>query len=187
MTGLSGRASSFAWKWKMPVAAAVVGEELGKIEEEFGAVTPVSIVDAARSNDSPLHTLFTWDDSVAGPKYRLTEARYILRNLVILTAKNDADADDPRRYTVRAFLSVPDEQSAEDDEDSDGELPQMRTVYVSAQNALIDERKRAYVLQQARLDLEAWRNRYQGLTEFADLMTAIDEALRTFTNEVTVK
>lgn len=183
---LATRQSSFAWKWKMPVAPEVVGDELGKIEEEYGQVTPAIVVEVAQSGSNPMHPLFTWDDTVAGPKYRLIEAQYVLRNLVIRReAESDGD-EAPRNRSIRAFLSVPQDETIEAPEDGDEEMPQRRMVYMSAQMALSDPQKRAYILDEARRALSAWRNRYEALSEFADLIAAIDDTLRKFTNEVKV-
>ena len=45
-----------------------------------GAVGPAELVERARASDSPVHHLFEWDDSVAGERYRLEQARlYIAR------------------------------------------------------------------------------------------------------------
>lgn len=45
-----------------------------------GAVGPEQLVERARAADSPVHHLFEWDDSVAGERYRLEQARlYIAR------------------------------------------------------------------------------------------------------------
>lgn len=183
---LATRQSSFAWKWKMPVSPEVVGNELGKIEEEYGQVTPAIVVEVAQSGSNPMHPLFTWDDSIAGKKYRLTEAQYVLRNLVIRRDAESASDEAPRYRSIRAFLSVPQDEIIEAPEDGDEEMPQQRMVYLSAQMALSDPQKRAYILDEARRALSAWRNRYDALSEFADLFVAIDDTLRKFTNEVKV-
>jgi len=45
-----------------------------------GDVSPETLVDSARHSESPIHHLFEWDDTVAGERYRLEQARlYIAR------------------------------------------------------------------------------------------------------------
>lgn len=51
-----------------------------EVLREGGAVGPEQLVERARPNDSPIHHLFEWNDSVAGERYRLEQARlYIAR------------------------------------------------------------------------------------------------------------
>jgi hypothetical protein len=55
---------------------------LAQLEElrRRGSVGPEALVEEARAEASPLHHLFEWDDSVAGERYRLEQARqYIAR------------------------------------------------------------------------------------------------------------
>lgn len=50
-----------------------------EIVSERGEITPAELVDAARPESSPAHSAFEWDDSIAGEKYRLNEARRFIR------------------------------------------------------------------------------------------------------------
>lgn len=53
---------------------------LDKLVDTFGGIiSPRDVVDAAKNEASPLHPFFEWDDSVAAEKYRLGEARNLLR------------------------------------------------------------------------------------------------------------
>ena len=61
-------------------SSIIVTEELRRIAEAHGGLArPEDIVEAAQSEDSPLHPKFTWDDSVAGHQFRLWQARQLLR------------------------------------------------------------------------------------------------------------
>ena len=44
-----------------------------------GVYTPDGIVEAARDPANPLHPQFEWDDTVAGHRYRLNQARALIR------------------------------------------------------------------------------------------------------------
>ena len=63
--------------------------ELKAIEDRAGRLTPEQVVDAAASEDSALHECFTWDDSEAAAKWRLDEARAIIRSVRIETVVVD--------------------------------------------------------------------------------------------------
>lgn len=183
MIKLSPRNSSYAWRWNMPVKAEIVGAELEKIQEEHGELTPVIVVDAARSSDNPMHRLFTWDDAVAGERYRHTEAQFILRNLRInYIRKEDEDDEEPRVLRVRAFVNV---EMQDDTEGEEAEEPtEARRVYLSTSVAFQNPQHRRYVLDQAKTELETWRNRYAAFKEFDGIVREIDKALKTLTTEV---
>jgi chorismate mutase len=44
-----------------------------------GAITPEDVVQAAASSNSALHAWFDWDDTRAAAKYRLEQARHLLK------------------------------------------------------------------------------------------------------------
>lgn len=56
-------------------------ELLGLLES--GRATPQAVVDAAQPEDSVLHDLLEWDDAVAGPKWRLAQARRLIVTVVV--------------------------------------------------------------------------------------------------------
>lgn len=46
-----------------------------------GVVTPDALVDDARDESSPLHSLFEWDDATAAERHRIDTARSIIRSV----------------------------------------------------------------------------------------------------------
>ena len=75
----------------------ILSEELDKIDKEHGGIDPHVLVDLARDPDYPLHSCFEWDDTKAGQSYRLTQARKLIKTVVIKT---------PSGLTTPKFLSV---------------------------------------------------------------------------------
>jgi hypothetical protein len=59
-------------------------DELQSIYEDTGRLTPTLVVAYARDEDHPLHDRFTWDDTVAGEKWRKEEARMMIRRVKIV-------------------------------------------------------------------------------------------------------
>jgi len=60
--------------------AATIRKRLARISGlNGGRLTPDAIVDDAKSHDSPLHEHFEWDDSVAAGKFRIDQARGLIR------------------------------------------------------------------------------------------------------------
>ena len=61
-----------------------VRDRLEKIRSRNqGVLTPDDVVKDASSKTSPLHAYFTWDDSEAAHRYRLDEARSLIRNVKV--------------------------------------------------------------------------------------------------------
>lgn len=61
----------------------IVLEELRKVEDKDGRVTPVAVVDHARPVDNPIHGQFEWNDAVAGERYRIDQARSLIRSVKV--------------------------------------------------------------------------------------------------------
>ena len=61
-----------------------------------GTLTPDAVVKDAKSVSSPLHTHFEWDDDVAANKFRLDQARRLIRSVRV-----DVEIDEIVVSTVR--------------------------------------------------------------------------------------
>lgn len=77
-------------------------DELLAIRQEYGALTPEHVVQAASAEDHPLHDRFEWDDAAAGEKYRLSQARQLIR--VVRQAYTDQHGNPA---DVRTFHAIP--------------------------------------------------------------------------------
>lgn len=75
-------------------------DHLHAIRDTAGELTPRVVVDVARDPGHPLHNRFEWDDSVAGEKYRLHQARELIRIAVEFVDGTDGPVK------VRSFHSV---------------------------------------------------------------------------------
>lgn len=56
---------------------------LSQLYERHQKLTPSLVVEAATDPKSPLHREFTWDDSEAARKYRLAQARTLIRSVEV--------------------------------------------------------------------------------------------------------
>lgn len=146
------------------IPAQVIGEHLAALHDRSpDGLSPALIVDDARSDDSPLHPIFTWDDSVAAEKWRHEEARMLVRHIRVEYVADDG-ASDKRPH---AFISVT--------ERSSGEPRWLPNVEV-----LSDEEYRGQVLDKAIDGLVEWRWRYSDLSELATLFAVIDKTVRQY-------
>ena len=82
-----------------------------------GDLTPDSVLGAASAPDSPLHPLFDWDDTSAGAKYRLIQARNLIRRIRVEVTVEARTFRVPRyvhtggtEQGYRELVSVADEQ-----------------------------------------------------------------------------
>lgn len=147
------------YHWKLerqyPVEAQVVGEEIEALRVRHnGHLTPRSVVDNARAENSPLHPLFEWDDEKAAAAHREHQASDVLRSIVVQLPERPYEA-----APTRAFVSVRVENEP---------------IYTSVQTALSDEAMREQMLAQAMRDLQSWRRRYNEINELAALFAQID-------------
>ena len=181
MIQLAPRTSSYVWRRNLPVKADVAGVELERLQEEHGELTPLIVVESARVDTSPIHGLFTWDDSRAAELHRHNEARYILRNLRIEYRK--AESADNGSGGILLIPAFPNVEIGEKDDDEE-EVPTMRRVYMTAWSAFENPQARAYILRTAKDELEAWRRKYANLREFDHLVKEIDRTMKTLTTEI---
>lgn len=59
----------------------LIEAEIQRIETQFGRAEPDRVVEAASDPANPLHSEFEWDDTVAGHKYRLEQARALIASI----------------------------------------------------------------------------------------------------------
>lgn len=122
--------------------------------QTLSEVTPENVLEKAKDESTELHKCFEWDDSVAGEKYRLIQARQIIQHFVIVQEEKK-DAPKIRQYQItttknvyeptKVFIQKPDEYAA--------------------------------LLERALRELEAFKRRYETLAELEQIFEAIDELL----------
>jgi hypothetical protein len=78
---------SFSWhaNYRPKADAQKVGEELERLRQRDGTITVDVALDEARSTDSPLHALCTWEDGIAAENWRRDEIRRAIRSIKVIT------------------------------------------------------------------------------------------------------
>lgn len=108
----------FNYQWaehvRFSVDPQVVGEELDRIRERDGGVSVDAMLEEARPDDAPLHPLCTWDDAIAGEKWRKHELRKVCRSLRVIVQeqpqralvhiKPEATSDSPGYYQPTSIV-----------------------------------------------------------------------------------
>lgn len=129
-----------------------VMREIQSIGEEF---TPHDVVEIARNENSVMHDMFEWDDSVAGELYRETQARQILRMLVIV------DEEKKEQPPIRCIVNT-------------GKFNQ---TYTPISFTVRNEDAYKDLLDRAFDELIAFKRKYAALAELDEVMRLIDELI----------
>lgn len=136
----------------------LVLKELEHIRQENdGLLRPEDVVQKAEDSESLLHPYFDWDDSEAARKWRLEQARRLIRVAVIIIEPEQTSP-------VRAYVSLL------------GDRP-VGNGYRTTVEVLADAGKRRRLLQQALSDLAVFRRKYALLSELAEVFAAADYML----------
>lgn len=141
-----------AYRWKTPelfsVDANDAKAELDRIGGKYGSFKASDIVEESRPEDAVLHGCFEWDDGVAAEKYREQQARYIVKNITVVSESGNTEE------SVRAFVHV-------------------KQAYRPIQVVLSDKEMKEELLAIALRELEAFARKYRTLKELAPVFEAI--------------
>lgn len=159
-------ASRYAYKQNRSVTgldAQDVGEELERIREVRGELTPPVIVNESEPEAAVLHHVFEWNNDTAAHEYRLYQARNIV-NTVTVVHENPTGRTD----SMPGFVSV---TVAEDDE----EALHSNRQYVPTVEAMVDPDLRAQMLNSLRARLRNLRAEHRSFAELNRVWEVIDE------------
>jgi hypothetical protein len=97
--------SNYNWKMKglaKKVDPSKAAEELQRLQNVYGIITPEIIVNESENPKAVLHPIFEWDDSKAAFNYRLQQARILLNNIQ-MTVITDGEPKEISVYEVTSF------------------------------------------------------------------------------------
>jgi len=129
-------------------------EEIQQIGEE---VKPEQVLDKAKDKKSELHKCFDWNDSTAAEKYRLIQARDVIRHLIVVQKNEDDEQKEPVQFRVM--------------------LKNERTHESGYKQTVImvkDEDEYRKLLEQAYAELHSFKQKYSCLSELANILELID-------------
>ena len=160
MEKVERKAATLQYRWKAGARAPagmkpeVVAAELAAVETAGATLRAEDVLRAAEDPQSQLHGWFEWDDTEAARQHRLHQARKLIASVVVVYHQDDRETE-----PVQAFVSLPDAPG-----------------YQPVAEVMAQPKERDELIEQARRDLVAWRKRYDGLQEFAELYRAIDRS-----------
>lgn len=150
---------SYRWAEEAPYTAPAqaVGERLQAIAAESeGRLHPRDVVADARSETSPLHPLFEWNDRRAAVAHRLEQARALITHLVVVRV--EAGEEELLRYAHRAETEDHPERFV-------------------AVNARLERFSMVTAAERARRELSQWIKRYRGRPELGAAVEQAERAL----------
>ena len=134
------------------VSAEDAGKELERIRQKYGSLKAEDVVTESKSKDSPLYSIFEWDNKKAADAWRVNQAKALIRNIVVNIEHKEMQCK------VRAFVSV-----------ADG--PQAKASYVPINEASNNEYAKKYLMNCAKHDMECFTAKYRTLTELGEIIS----------------
>lgn len=132
---------------KYKVSAEDCYAELQTLKE----VTPRSVVDLAKNEDSKLHDDFEWDNEIAGDKYRLSQAREMIQLLAF-------EPIEEKHEPIRVYY-----------------ISTEKSVYKPVEMIMKKEDEYQALLKRALAELESFKKKYSTLVELEEVFRAIEE------------
>lgn len=154
----------YSWKYGQQVSAQVVGEQFEAIEKRDGSLTKKAVVEAARPEDSPMHSLFEWDDAVAGELYRENQAGYYIRTLEVEIVPVGGKSG--KAVTMRGFVNVAPVMK---------NMPESKGTYINTQRAIQTPDTYMIVLERAKNELRMFREKYRDIKELEPVFAVINQ------------
>ena len=127
-----------------------------KVAEEIGdkKFNYKEIVEKARDENTELHKCFEWDNDIAAEKYRLEQAKNIVRMLVFTQKDN-------KEQPLRVF-----------------QITQEKNVYQPTKMFIKNKDEYNSLLDRALRELDAFRKRYHTLSELEEVLEAIENTIK---------
>jgi len=139
------------------VKKEIVIKELKKIaKNNNGVLQPEEVVEFARDEKSLLHSLFDWNNSVAGHNWRVHQARMLIRvSVQYLEGKG--------QKPFKVFVSL-----SQDRYKGEGG-------YRTLESVMSNKQFRAILLQDALSEMELFRDKFYKLKELSDVFKAMNK------------
>ena len=141
-----------------------VFNELERVREMgAGDIELSTLVTESKPKAAALHDEFEWSNAKAANRYRVEQARYIVRSLEVTYDENEP---------TRAYQSVRVVEAEAADKPA-----KVKHVFRSMEDVMKDPETRDELLGQAIRDALAYKKRYHALQELAKVFAAMDEVL----------
>ena len=117
-------------------------------------ITPSDVLEEAKNSSSPLHNYFEWDDRKAAQRWRIEQAKYLLRHIDVIVELEDRPEE---KIITRAW-----------------QCPENGSGYQATKRIMESVDARSLLLEQALRELEWFKTKYAILQELSGIFTAFD-------------
>lgn len=131
--------------------------ELERIEEKRGVLTPEIVVEESRDKNAVLHNIFEWDDAKAADSYRREQARKFLGNITFDVQESEVNV------SVRLYVNT-----------YTTDRPNKRT-FNKMPDVIKDKVAYKDLLEQAKNDAQNFVVKYAQLSELAGVKIALQK------------
>lgn len=132
-------------------------DQLQQLYDANQRLTPALVLAEAEDPNSPLHALFEWNDSVAADRWRLQQARELIRSVKVVY--READDTNPAK-SVRAWHAIRDESGHH---------------FEPAEQVALDPFQRRLLLADMEREWQQMKRRWADFDEFWRLIAAANE------------
>lgn len=115
-------------------------------ESNNGSLTPEAVVEASKDESSLLHQVFEWDNEKAAVKWRIEQAKLLIRNITVTVTTEKREV----RYRAVVNIIMPETNER---------------VYQPLQEVIADRSAYNALLQQAKDEAQDYLDRYSQLSE----------------------
>lgn len=141
-------------------------DELLEIQKKKG-LTPEQVVEFARDEDSPLHDLFEWEDSIAGEKWRLQQARVIVNEVKVIIENQE--------YYAFESVQVQVQSGAKKSGSSEENITEYVREYKPVVEILSNEDLKRQVISSALNHLSYWEKQNAKYSELSPIIKASEK------------
>ena len=144
------------WKITGQITKEVI-DEIVEVKEKYG-LTAEALLEKAKNEKSSLHNKFEWDNTIAGHRYRLQQARELINDVKVIIIKREVNAFE--NLNIKPGETIPQRQ------------------YVTVQEIKENNDLKEQILKRAKNQIKYWRDMYALYEEFNPIFNVIDEVLK---------
>ena len=149
------------------------GEELERIKRRDGTIGAPAVVEEARPDDAILHPAFTWSDPEAAEKYRLIEARTLIKKVRVICPE---PTQEPVVRATVGMVSMPIEPLIEQHDPLAHDLSKAVGSLVEAKRQLEELKRKAAVRWDKKKEIAA-KVAIAEMTDAEESLSSAHEAL----------
>ncbi len=132
-----------------------VGMELEIVAENHNLkIHAADVVEYAKDKETALHDLFEWDNKKAGYEYRLTQARHVVRHVMVRVEVGKTPDNQPIEVSIRKYETVRESET--------------QNVYMDTLEVLANEDLKIKILGRVRSKIESAASKMKDYNSIID-------------------